>query len=685
MLLPLALTAAAAFAPAQAVTAPLPSEASFAGDGSEQPASCFTMEPPGAGWRRLELHELREVYSEAEVGLSGPQGVNSVLCVRRDPRRDLSACVSELLGEQLLEQTRESFREATRVDGRPAAHALVSGRRGGTWWRYHATAFREGEELYLLLSWGRSDDVPADGSTLLEATLGLRRVEGVGFDELSLANSAGDAEGPGWRVRGGVYRDAALAFALAPRGAWRVATRVELADLGPHVHAGLVDELHDAVLGFVAERVPGVNQGDYAEDCRRRALTRGHSAGSRLERIVGREIEVRRFALPSPTGFADGTVRGVFAVFFEGDRCFQVLGRYPAAAEQAMVRSLPQGLASLRLLGPEEVRELAARLADDPVTTESVGAGWSLRDGVYTDYLRGLRWRLPAGYWEVDAGPDDADGPSLELYERDLGVRGWIRVDEDARFSGEEGHRRALEELTQSRVRHMPESLLRVQFGSLAGLASSCDVRLGSSTSRALLASAGDERRSLRLCLMGPPQAMESNAERVAAALAALEVSATPLTPTVMHDGVYSDARLGFRLESPRPEWGFGECKVERFGPRAAAAEGVLVSFEDGTGQGVYAAAAWSEAGPGGLQQPWATWIPTALQSAVRLPAHEPVSDESGSLNGVPCRFLTWTDGERTLELALLTRSRTAFVAAAVRVGAQDGPRTWLDGFRLAP
>lgn len=685
MLAPLVLAAAMVLPVAQGVTAPLPAEAGFglAAEGASAGASCFTMEPPGPGWRRLELNELREVYSEAEVGLAGPHGVVAVLCVRSDPRADLFACVERLLEEQLLEQSRPTFREATRIDGREAAHALVTGRRDGAWWRYHATAFREGEELYLLLAWGRSDDVPADGSTLLEAALGLKRVEGVVFDELARAGSAHDADGPGWRVRGGVYRDAALGFALSPRGAWRVASRAELAPLGAHVQAGLVDELHGAVLGFVAERVPGVDRGDYVEDARREAVGHGHTAGTRQARIAGREVELRKFALPSPTGFADGTVRGVFAAFFEGDRCFQVVGRYPSTSEQSMGRSLPQGLASLQLLDEAQVRELVAELLRTPVSIESVGPGWCLRDGIFTDFQNGLRWALPPGFWEVASGPEGPGQPTLELYERNLGVRGWIRVDEGPVFAGEEGHRLALAQLHGGGLRAPAAAAARVRMGQLEGFASSCDVRDLRTRERALLASAGDARCSVRLCLQAPVETMERHAAALASAVRALAVYAAPLTPTVMERGSYRDARMGFELRAPQEDWSFAERPVERFGPRAEAAEGVLVSFEGADGQGVYAAAAWIAAGAGGLDQPYATWIPTALQSAVGLPGGAPELDEPGELNGVPCRFLTWTVGERTVELALATRSRTAFAVAAVRMGAGDGPRAWLAGFRL--
>ena len=74
MLVPLLLTAAGALAPApaQVVTAPLPSEASFAGEEPEEPVSCFTMEPPGRGWRRLELNELREAYPPRSIGTPFP-------------------------------------------------------------------------------------------------------------------------------------------------------------------------------------------------------------------------------------------------------------------------------------------------------------------------------------------------------------------------------------------------------------------------------------------------------------------------------------------------------------------------------------------------------------------------------------------------------------------------------------
>lgn len=682
MLAPLVLAAAAALPRPQAVTAPLPAEAGFDVEGGGEGASCFTMSPPGPGWRRLELDELREVYAEAEVGLAGPQGVHAVLCVRSEASADLAACVDRLLGEQLLEQSRPTFREATRIDGRTAAHALTSGRRDGTWLRYYAAAFREGEELYLLLAWGRSDEVPADGSTLLEAALGLERVEGVEFDELARAGSAHDADGPGWRVRGGVYRDAALGFALSPRGAWRVASRAELAPLGTHVHAGLLDELHGAVLGFVAERVPGVDRGDYAEDARRRAVGFGHPAGTRQARVAGREVELRKFALPSPTGFADGTVRGVFAVFFEDDRCFQVLGRYPSSAEPSMGRSLPQGLASLQLLDQEAVRELTGELLRTPVSIESVGPGWCLRDGVFTDFQSGLRWTLPQGFWELESGAGGPGEPTLALYERNLGVRGWIRVDAGPAYAGEAGHLAALEALHGSRGRAAAVSPARLQMGEVEGFASSCDVRDQRTVVRALLASAGDARCSVRLCLQAPVETMERQADALASAVRSLALHSVPLTPTVMERGIYRDARLGFELRAPSADWRFGERPLDRFGPRAEAAHGVLVSFEGAQGEGVWAAAAWTEAGPDGIDRPYATWIPTALQGAVALPDEAPRADEIGELDGERCRFLSWTDGERTIELALTMRSRTAFVVAAVRRGARDGPRAWLSGFR---
>lgn len=685
MLAPLVLALAASPLRAQAVTAPLAAEAGFASAPrvDAEHSSCFTMQPPGPGWRKLELRELREVYPEAEVGLAGPNSVFAVLCVREEPVADLAASVERLLGEQLLEQSRETFREATRIDGRTAAHALVTGRRDGTWWRYLAAAFREGDELYLLLAWGPSEEVPADGSTLLEAVLGLERVEGVGVDELARADSARSSDGPGWRVRGGVYRDAALGFALVPRGAWRVASQAELAPLGDHVHAGLVDELHGAVLGLVAECVPGVDRGDFVEDARRRAIGSGHPTGTRPARIAGREVELRRFALPSPTGFADGAVRGVFAAFFEGDRCFQVIGHYPSASESSMARSLPQGLASLQLLDEAAVAALAAELARDPVPVESVGPGWSLRDGVFTDFPGGLTWTLPPGFWEVASGGGEPGDARLVLYERALGVRGWIRVDAGARYAGEAGHALALEELA-GRVRRAPApAATAVDLGELDGLISRCDLRDGRTSVRALLASAGDETRSVRLCLLAPPETMERQADALTAALRGLSLFRAPLTPTVMEHGSYRDARMAFEFRAPDASWRFAERPIERFGPRAERAEGVLVSFEGPDGQSVHAAAAWTATGPEGIDAPLATWIPTALRSSLALPDEPPLADRAGELDGVPCRRVSWIVGGRAIELALLTRSRTAFAVAAVGTPSGVDPGERLAGFRL--
>jgi hypothetical protein len=649
-------------------------------------ASCFTMEPPGPGWRRLELAELRELDSAAQVGLAGPRGVRALLFAETSNRLDLEACVEEALNARGLEQIKSYFAEATQIEGRPAAHALVSGRRDGLWWRYHVTAFREGGELYQLVCWGPSDDVPADGSTFLEATLGLREIAGVSLDELQRSATAVDSDGPGWRVRAGVYRDAALGFALQPRGAWRVAMPGELKLLGLDADIGLIDELHEAVVGIVAERLPGMDLASYAERCRRNALSQGHPTGSRSARVAGREIELRLISLPGPTGYADQTVRSVFGVFSEGDRSFQITARYPASQEAAMSRSLPQALASFVLLDDAESLALAEELTREGLPVEAVGPGWCLRNGVYTNFADGYRWHTPAGFWDVQVGtPGEpgAEGTSVTLLERRLGLRGTISVNTGIETEGAAFHAAELAALTGGKSRNVVHGTEPVQLGDVEGLVSSCELKDPLQPLHVLMATGTHDGRGYRISFSGTGDTLERASQQLGAALVGMEIAREFLAPTVMQAGTYRDERMGFELAAPRAEWSFRERKLERFGPRALAAQGVVVSFEGPAGAGLHAGAAWTANPAPSLDQPVASLTPAPLATRLALPDGVPLHDERATFRGRPCRLLTWQDGERRIELVILVRGATTFALAAVGTGQGSVPRDCLAGFRL--
>jgi hypothetical protein len=165
-------------------------------------------------------------------------------------------------------------------------------------------------------------------------------------------------------------------------------------------------------------------------------------------------------------------------------------------------------------------------------------------------------------------------------------------------------------------------------------------------------------------------------------AVSSLEVSPDLLPPTEMAPGRYIDLRLGFSLASPDPGWTFHEARIERYGPGAAPADGLVAGFEGDSGRSLFVAAAWTEARPveDGATGPF---VPTPLRSLADLPERPADEDVQATLRGRPCRLLTWIEGGRRTELALMWRGHTALAVCATGAPDDPDPRGWLAGFRL--
>jgi len=674
---------------ALAALAPLPS-ADLAGptlvaaSDEAEPGACYTLVAPDDGWRVLEPAELRALAPGALTGMAGPRGVRVFLHAGPDQHPDLETSLEEALTGQGLEQASIAFVEETEVGERRALRGLVNGRRQGDWVRFHALVFREGPDLYRLEGWGRSETVPADGSTFEEATAGLRRLEGVTLDLLPHGGRRADADGPGWRVREGVYRDAALGFELDPRGPWRVALGSELGPLAGHSHVGLVDEQHDAQLAVVVERAPASERGAHAEDHRRAALGEAFGSGELDVSAGGRRVTLRLATVPALPGTPDVTRQLAVGVLFEEDLCVQLIARHPAANADRMTKSLEQALASVRVLDGEQRRSLALELQALPPALDAVGKGWALRGRTFTHFSHGLRWTAPAGFWEVIGGEGvdpSQPGEVAQLHERQSGLWGTIVAVAAGGLDTQAWHAAETERLL-AHGQGDDGAPVEVQLGDLAGRLSWGELKDGSGWS-AVLASCVRDDTAVALLLRGPPDPFSAASRTALSAVSALEISSSALPPTEMAPGSYVDLRLGFALESPDPTWSFQESKLDRYGPSAAAADGVLAGFEASAGRGVYVAAAWTQAGQGTEDSLLGPFIPSGLRLLAQLPERPADEDLPATFRGRPSRLLAWREGERRIEVALLWRGRTAVALCAVAGPGDPPPRQWLAGFRL--
>ncbi len=646
----------------------------------------FTLVPPDPTWRELRAGELREFGSKAIAGLAGSGTVRCALSGEASRRADLEAVAREILSGQGLDRPSQGFLEPTDILNRPAVHGLVTGKRDRQWWRYHVLVFREQGDLYWLLSRGMGEEVPADGSKFLEAAEGLRFRQGASPAQLAPIRVAPDAAGVGWRLRGGTYRNAALGFELAPRGPWRVGLGPEFAVLGPEVLAGMVDEHLNAYVGAVVERLPGVDAEKHMEKLRRAQTQVGHSTGSRKVRIGTREVELKLQTVASISGDVGDTEIRASTVYFEDERCVQLILRYPAPVDRQLAEVLPQAFSSLRLMDEAERARLSSEMLAEPDRTEVVGESSALRKGTYSDFRFGFRWRSPAGFWELDSDPrgsGDAPQAVLWLRERGLAVEGGIFASKaGADETTPTRHAAELARLFGSGTRVRTSSPFEVELGEARGLASWCDPGDGSEL-RHLVVTCVARQQATVLTLAGPRQAMERNESALLQSLKTLEISLVPLAPNTMAGGVYRDRRMGFELERPAPQWRFSERRVDRFGPRMAAAQGVLAGFEGPGKSGFFAAAIWSPAVPAEPEGSIEALLPTAFLHLSGLPDDRPQTDTAVTFGGRRGRLLSWSEEGRRVELLLLVRDSTLFAVSAASGPQDPAPRDRMAGFRL--
>lgn len=659
------------------------------GDAAEdEEQHSLTLVPPDKRWRALAASELRELASDAVAGLAGAGSVRTVLRVQNELRTDLAELARERLDRERLGLASYAFLETIQVGEHAAVHALVNGKKDGSWWRHHVVVYKDEGKLVSLHSWGRSEEVPADGSAFLVATTGLRSLSAADFDELSPINHLPDRAGPGWELREGAYLDVALGLQLEPRGPWRVAFADELATtVGPDFRVGMADELHEAWIAVSVENVPGVDPQRHLGLQRQKASEVGHTAGSRRIKLAGQRVDLDLYTLPSYSGRPEDAQHMLHGAFFLGSRCVQLFVRYPASVENAIRIPLDQAFDSLTWMEEDERSATATAMLQAPRTEKVVGDSWVQRGGVFTDFTLGFEWTPSEGFWEF-VSPDDRspDGSGVQLLIRDrsLGVNGWLASQPVKRGTEAAAlHTAEFERLFDGRPMGEVSELSTLELGEVQGVVSFCSPADTVTPVRYLLATALTPGRAFTVLFDATPEAMEQSRQEILTTLAGLKISGRALRRSEMKAGSYRDFRLGFELTSPEPDWLFEESAIEHFGSQARAARGVACGFEGGGGRGVFACAVWSEGLPGDVSGPIRGLLPGPFTDLARLPQAAPDLDQPAKFRGRMGRLLGWTDGERRIEVMLVIDRGTLFCIGAVSLPGDPAPRARLSGFRI--
>jgi hypothetical protein len=509
----------------------------------------FQVTWPGEGWTLLDAGRARERVPDAVAGAEGRKGVHGAVIVERIEATDLAAVAARIAGNvQLQGKAVTSFTPLT-FAGEKAIRWGTSGTINGTAVHFEHTVLLHEGHLYQVLVYAPGGMDAWDDREFRAFTQAFSLLPGPVRDRADVVAVA-DAAGVGWRLRGGVYENAAHGVRVTPRSGWRVAVGNELDRLNASAEFGLVRSSPDAYVVALCERAP-----PESERAAYTAGTIGRTArtvgGAVVERPSKVEIAGVSVSLTEYTTSDVVPLRYLHGMLFRGREAIQLLGWTAVAGGDEARDALVAGLGAIELLGDDARLRLRRELEGRPDPRSLVGPDWSFRRDVYRDFGRGFLFRR-SGLWRLEAGDRaDAhhDGAVLWLDEPALGLMAYVtvaRTEADA----ETAHRQE----AAARL-FAPEGPMPAQLGGLGALRSSGEVRSETVRLRWEVTTLRLDRQLYTVHVWGLPADMVPARAEIDRLLGAFQFGGSRLEPPAARDGVYRDPRLGFSYRPPAGHW----------------------------------------------------------------------------------------------------------------------------------
>lgn len=620
----------------------------------EDPDYRFRIQRPGPAWRLLPEADARRVVPDAVAGLTDLRGSNFVVIVEEAPGVDLDPFVGVLQGNLALEDAEFSEVEVLTYQGVPARRWTGSGLRNGLAVRTRHLLLQRGRFLVQLVGFGvrtAGGGRPDSDLSVLEQHLVLTEGE---IRPRRLAKVVSDMRGVGWRIRGGVYQDAAHGIELRPPEGWRLAVGSELATMNTSACVGLVAAAPEVYLVLIVERAHKVDRGPFLERLSSAVGESGGKAqGEPVAQVVGgRAFPLQRYRLTS----------GLPVTLYHGSRlddgrAVQVQSWYISALEPRAAPMLESAYAAVRFLDEPARRALAAELLREPDPQDIVGPGYGLRRGLYRDFERRFEWAKPAGFWRVAAGQDARTVnavAALSLEEPSLGLNGLVIAEELADAEPESLHRHLVERLEPKDG--VPEPT-RVDLQGAQALVSEVRPGVLPLPFRYTVASVIKGERAYQFLVWGLEGNLEAARPQVLEALHGLRFPERIVAQERQEDA-FVDHRLGFRFRRP----GGSGWRFTNLTPPAITSVATLASYE-GSG-GVVIAGAFCALQEGQDERFMRDLVLQMLRQRAQEQLGEPEETASTFL-GLPGRRIVVQAGTRRMTAWLAQRERTFYLLLA--------------------
>lgn len=378
-----------------------------------------------------------------------------------------------------------------------------------------------------------------------------------------------DDRGVGWRIGGGVFTSHAYRFSVDSRGEWKITAGQGLEYLNPAAEVAFENESSGVQVVIIAETAKGVAREEFQSRLREGfadGLRTGLDATFASVKVGEIPVTLHRFyrVRESDDPPASADIEYYFGSFFKNDIVYQIIVPFPSRLRAEAAKEAEALFRHWSFLPDEKLKGVAEdnqRIsnAQNQVTLED-----SLRNGLYRNYAANVTWRKPFGSWRIHvgerAGSVEPDG-FLFVEEPTLGIYGLLTLAEGYGSNGE------LQDLL------VQEAMVGAGFETEPIRENT--MALGSATARFFWANGSGE--SPLKYLIGTTVWEDFLVELRFWGLAGNVVAAAPeireaingfrfheqLPETELNEGQYTNHRLGYRFEAPRPKWKFEDLTDE--------------------------------------------------------------------------------------------------------------------------
>lgn len=363
----------------------------------------FRVEHPPKPWKPLPWTIDWAGPLQSVVAYRDPTGALLAVCARDAAGLGLQDNAFRIALSLELAVPRADAMEAARLGGDPAIVFTSAGKGEGRPINARVTVVLKEGVCYALCAW-------ADGKQRLPALAKVleERFRFLDAGEFRTREGPPDAEGPGWRLRGGIAEHAFVGVRMPVCAGWRIGARQTM----PKTVALPSMSLECVMLG-VEVRLQGIPQEGQAWELMEAAAEldfnlryTSFQGGSPLPvEIEGRSVDMTwRIAKGRPGGPA-ATKQYVLCGTLRGDaRLVMIELLHTAMPDPRVPVAVRDVLERVHVLAAEERTALAADLATRPDGQALVGADAFVRNGAFVHYDHRIVWRKPSPLWSFVPG-----------------------------------------------------------------------------------------------------------------------------------------------------------------------------------------------------------------------------------------------------------------------------------------